>query len=268
MRQTELIFTLSNRVKASGKTKKSCPLAIFGILGYTKKQLLGVQMNELVLIFHIFTVAAGSLLALRLGKAALTAFISICCILANLFVAKQVNLFGLTATAADALAVGAALGLNIMQEYFGKKAARSAIWISFAACSFYTILTQIHLAYEPSAFDITHGHYFMLLSTMPRIIIASLISYAISQYADYALFRQLKKLTSLPFAIRSYLSSTASQFLDTIIFTLLGLYGIVENVWHIILISFFIKCLILIGAAPFLALARKLISPEVSYERI
>lgn len=228
-------------------------------------------MNELIFLIHIFTVSAAVLVALRLGKEALICLIGLSCILANLFVCKQITLFGFTPTASDAVAVSAALGLNVLQEYFGKKAAQFAIWTSFAGCIFYTLLSLIHLAYEPTAFDMTQGHYYAILSPAPRLIIASLISYFISQQTDYRIFGLLKdRMAYLPFYMRSFISAALSQLVDTISFSFLGLYGIMENMLHVIIISYLIKLVIILCSGPFLHLTKKIISkqPEAQHEPI
>ena len=63
-------------------------------------------MNEIIFTFHVVVIAAGSLFALFLGKEALACFIGLLGILSNLFVTKQIVLFGLTVTSSDAFAVG------------------------------------------------------------------------------------------------------------------------------------------------------------------
>ncbi len=215
-------------------------------------------MNELYFLVHSFTVSSAALIALRLGKEALVGFISICCILANLFVLKQTTLFGLDATCSDAFAIGAVFGLNLLQEYFGKSIARSAIWISFFLLFFYTIVSSIHLLYEPSAHDTMQQHYAPILQFMPRIAIASLAVYIIVQQLDTFLYGILKyRFQGRYLTVRNYISISLCQLIDTILFSFLGLYGIVENVWHIIAISYSIKLLLIFTATPFIMLSKK-----------
>ena len=77
--------------------------------------IIPMSMNLFKIIISLFTV-----LALKISKETLVAMISIYCILANLFVLKQISLFGYHPTASDAFSVGAILGLNLLQEYYGK----------------------------------------------------------------------------------------------------------------------------------------------------
>lgn len=217
-------------------------------------------MNEILLCAHIAIISLAALGALRLGKEALTSYVCILSILCNFFVTKQITLFGLTATASDALAIGTVLGLNLLQEYFGKQAARLAIWLSFASGLLYIIMAQCHLYYKPSAFDTSDAHFFALLSPMPRIIIASLCTYLIAQRFDYYLFGVFKKIfPQTNFVLRNYCSAALSQLLDTILFSFLGLYGLVDSIIPIIIISYAIKLCVIIGTGPFLWFTKKII---------
>ena len=223
------------------------------------------MFNEIIFTVHTIVIALGALIALRLGKSALVAFICVQCILANLFVIKQTTLFGLTATCADAFTVGATLGLNLLQEYFGKKEAKKAIFANFFLLVFYTIVSKIHLLYQPAAADNTHMHFAPLLDLMPRIVIASFSVYLLVQLLDYYLYGILKKMYHDKYLVlRNYFSIAFCQLIDTILFSFLGLYGLVENVWHIIAISYAIKLVSIIIATPFVAFSRKISVNEIN----
>ena len=151
-------------------------------------------MNELFFIIHTIIIAGFALGSLALGSSALVAFVCLSCVLANLFVIKQITLFGLTATSADAFTVGATIGLNLLQEYFGKEIAKRTIWINFFLLIFYAIVSQIHLIYIPHSADITQQYFLPLLQFMPRIVVASFSVYLFTQMTDYYLYGILKKM--------------------------------------------------------------------------
>lgn len=215
--------------------------------------------NELIFIVHTLIIGLSCLLALRLGASALVAFVSVLCILANLFVTKQITLFGLSATGSDAFTIGAVLGLNMLQEYYGKSAARTAIVINFFLLVLYAIVSIIQLAYIPSSFDTMHEHFIHVCGPMPRIVIASFTVYLITQYLDYLLYGFLKKYChNRLLLLRNYASLICTQLIDTILFTLLGLYGLVENIWHIMIISYAVKVLAIIIATPCVQLSKRI----------
>lgn len=215
-------------------------------------------MNELIFILHTIIIATFALGSLALGSAALVAFVCIQCILANFFVVKQITLFGFTTTCADAFTVGATIGLNLLQEYFGKEIAKKTIWINFFLLIFYAIVSQIHLMYAPHSADLMHLHFMPLLNLMPRVVVASFSVYLISQMADYYLYGILKKIFHDKYIIaRNYASIAICQLIDTVLFSFLGLYGIIDNIWEVITISYLIKLASIIIATPFVGFSRK-----------
>jgi len=221
--------------------------------------------NELIFFISILFVCSSTLFALRTGKHALIALICLQAVLVNLFVTKQIALFGFCATASDTLAIGASLGLNLLQEYWGKHTARSTIFLSFCAALFYTALSQLHLLYTPHALDTTHEHFCALLTPLPRIIGASLITYLFVQWIDYHLYARLKnRYQGTQFAFRNFISLSFTQLLDTIFFSLLGLYGTIITtsaaLRDIITISYILKMIVIITAVPTIALVRRYIS--------
>jgi uncharacterized integral membrane protein (TIGR00697 family) len=224
-------------------------------------------MNELLFFAHICLIGITILCALQMGASALIAFLSALAIIANLFVLKQITLFGFTATAADVYIVGSVIALNLIQEYFGKAIARKAIWISFFLLVFYTIASQFHLWYQPSEVDTAHEYFFKLLQFMPRITIASMITYLIVQYFDSYLYGFFKKLFAGNYLLlRNYLTIIISQFLDTLLFSFLGLFGILSNLLQVMIISFAIKILVMLLSSPFIIFTKKIMrnkKPEI-----
>jgi len=217
-----------------------------------------MMTNELLFIFHTTTLSACTLGALYLGKEALYAFVALCFVLANLFVLKQITLFGYNATCADAFIIAISIAINILQEYYGKAVAQKAIWVSLAASIFYMIASVFHLAYISASFDTTQAAFITLLAQSPRIIIASLTSYTIVQYFDTITYGILfKKLDGNYFVLRNYASMLSSQLFDTILFSFLGLYGIVHNITEIIIVSYTIKVINILLTTPFLMLVKK-----------
>lgn len=216
-------------------------------------------MNELIFIFHSIIIALFALGSLLLGSSALVAFVCIQCILANLFVIKTTTLFGFTATCSDAFTVGATIGLNLLQEYFGKEITKKTIIINFFLLIFYAIVSQIHLIYSPYITDTTQPHFLNILSFMPRIVVASFSVYLISQLADYYLYGILKKFFNNNYlVVRNYISVSICQLLDTVLFSFLGLYGIIDNILEVICISYLVKLISIFIATPFVGLSRRI----------
>lgn len=215
--------------------------------------------NELIFILYSMLTSITALIALYIGKEALVAYISLCAVLANVFVLKQITLFGMYATAADVLIIGSVLGLNLLQEYFGKEAAKQAIAVSFVMLCFYTIASLLHTYYAASIADTMAFHYAAILDNMPRITIASLITYFIVQQVDTTLYAQIKMIWhSRNLVLRNYFCIALTQLLDTALFGFLGLYGLMDHVLHLSLMSYSIKLIALVLVGPFVAVSRRM----------
>lgn len=216
-------------------------------------------MNELIFLLHAIIVGIASLGALAFGKAALVAFVCTQCLLANFFVLKQTTLLGLGATCSDAYTIGATIGLNLLQEYFGPEIAKKTIGINFFLLIFYAIVSQVHLWYAPSSFDTMHQHFAPLLEITPRIIVASFAVFLFTQLLDFYLYGFLKKACgSRLLLVRNYASIIICQGIDTILFSFLGLYGIIDNLWEVILVSYTVKLIAIFIATPFVAASRSI----------
>ena len=220
-------------------------------------------MNELFFFNQIILLSTFSLIALKLGKESLTSFMSVCWILANLFVLKQIKIFGLDSTATDAFSVGATLSLNLIQEYYGRSAAKKAIWTSFFCSFLYLLASIIHLNYIPSKLDISQPFFHMILINTPRIVVASFVTYLLVQSIDYKIYGFLKrKFKNRHIVARNFISLGVTQLLDTVLFTFLGLYGILKGIGSIILVSYGIKLIVIFSTGPFISASKKLLKDK------
>ena len=209
------------------------------------------MLNELLFISHIVITMLFALGALALGKEALVATICFFIALANLFVLKQTVLFGLTVTCSDVFIVGAVLGMNLLQEYHGKEIVARTIWINFYLSVIYVVMGLLHVAYVAAVGDVMQGHYASILSNSPRIIIASMVVCLLVQYLDRALYDFLQKKYGQRYLVmRNIFSTAATQLVDTLLFSFLGLYGLVDSIGDIIIMSLAVKVVIITIAGP------------------
>lgn len=222
-------------------------------------------MNESLIICQSLLVASFALFCLRLGKAALMSFISVVFLFANVFVLKQIDFLFFIITCSDAFTIGTVIGLNLLQEYYGKDAAKKAIDYSFIFGLFFLLISQIHLFFVPSVVDITHQSYVVLFYHTPRIIISSYIVFYFVQKIDIKLFSMIKnRFRTLPLAIRVFMSVFFSQLLDTVLFSFLALYGLVASIFDIIIVSFCIKLLIMALSSSVISFSKYWVKKDAS----
>ncbi len=208
--------------------------------------------NELIFILHTLTSLLFLLGALSLGKSALTTYIASSWLFANFFVIKQIELFSLRVTAGDVYTIGAMYGLSLLQERFGKEEALNVIRTSFFLLVLGTFFAVLHLAYAPSTIDTTHDAFSIVLSSTPRLMLASIATFLISSRLDVFIFQKLATLSSLSFAIRSICTVMTVTVVDTALFTVLGLYGLVDEPIHVFIVSVIVKIGTVIFTSPFL----------------
>jgi queuosine precursor transporter len=221
------------------------------------------NINEWLFALHITSIFFFTLGALKLGKEALCTWICLQALFANLFVLKQITLFGFHVTASDVFAVGGILGLNLMQEFYGRKGAQKATTACLYCLLLFAALSKIHLLYTPASIDVTQFSYTTILAPAPRLSVASLVVFFIVQKIDIRLFSKLKSsMASSPFAIRNLISLCTTQLLDTILFTFLGLYGLVFSLFDVIFVSFLTKVTVIAFLTPASLLAKKWITPK------
>ena len=214
-------------------------------------------MNEIIFFVHIIVLIVALLTALRIGITAVVALICIFTAFMNIFVVKQIILFGFTVTPTDAFTVAISIGLNLIQEYKNQAAAQRAIIISFFTAIVVLAISSLHLLYTPSPTDTMHNHFFMIFSFLPRIVIASVVTYLCVMYVDTILYGILKKKFDNRYLVgRNYISLLICQLLDTVMFSLLGLWGIAANIGHIIVVSYGVKLITIAIMTPFVSFAR------------
>ncbi len=171
----------------------------------------------------------------------------------NLFVLKQVTILGLKVTASEALVVGYLLTLNLIQEYYGQKFVRYIVKLVFLSMLAFVLLSRLHLLYQG-------GPNHEIFSPLPRLFLASLASFFTVQLFDIWFFAKLRdKCSGKLLTVRTTISLLLSQTLDTILFTFLGLWGLVGSPFHVIAFSLLIKSVIILFNAPFVALSRKVV---------
>ena len=213
-------------------------------------------MNEILFLFHIILILSFLGIAVRVGFPALMGTVALCGVLANLFVVKQVALFGLHVTCSDVYAIGGIMGLNLIQELYGKERAKETSIAALLVLVCFACMAEMHLLYQPSYYDQTHSSYVAILSSSPRIIAASCFVYFLVQRLDIIWFGLLRRFLS-SLSLRLLFSLLVSQAVDTVLFSFLGLYGLVSSILDIIIMSFAIKCAVIACSAPLAAFLKR-----------
>lgn len=191
------------------------------------------MINNLLLAGSLVFIFGSVLLAYKLfGKAGLYVMSAVATILANIEVIILINAFGMEQTLGNVLFAATFLITDILSECEGKKEANKAVWIGIFSSVFFLLLSQSWTLYTPSENDLIFSSIKTVFSNTPRIVIASLIVYAISQLFDVWLYHKWWEFTEKRFGNkRKYLwlrnngSTLISQILNNLLFTLFAFFG-------------------------------------------
>lgn len=214
-------------------------------------------MNELLWLAMLMVNFLSILLFYRvLGKTGLYVWIPISVIVANIQVLKLIEMFGISATLGNIVYATSFLVTDILSENYGRKSATKAVLIGFMALIASTLLFQAALWFTPSIEDWSQLHLNALFSFMPRIALASLTAFGISQMHDVWAYNYWKKKwpSDKLIWIRNNASTMVSQLLDSLIFTSIAFWGVfpLPVLIEILLSTYFIKWLVAAADTPFI----------------
>jgi len=219
--------------------------------------------NEILwVIFALVNFTLFLLIYKVFGKLGIFIWIVLATILANIQVTKLIMIFGLEATLGNIMYGTIFLATDVLNELFGKKEARKAVFIGFFVMIITVIIMTIALQFNPHPEDFAQGALETIFGFMPRILLASLTAFIISQLIDVNVFDKIKeKLPDNKYLwIRNNLSTIFSQAVDTLIFVPIAFLGIVttEVLFGIMVSTYLIKVLVAALDTPFIYLIKKI----------
>ncbi len=193
------------------------------------------------------------------GKWGLIMWIPISVIVANIQVIQTVELFGLVATLGNIVYASSFLVTDILSENYGKEEAKKAVWIGFFSLIAMTLLMNLALAFLPLAGDefaaTAHSATSTIFSLMPRIAVASLAAYFLSQRHDVWAFHFWKNRfpKNSQLWLRNNLSTMVSQLIDSIVFVLIAFWGVFETsvLAEIFITTYLLKFVVAAADTPF-----------------
>ena len=172
------------------------------------------------------------------GKAGLQVAICTAIILANLQGPKLTVIFGMQTSLGVIFYSSIFFATDVLSENYGKGAATKAVRMGFAVSVIVLLMMSVALLYAPSDRPETaefslriHEAFATIVNLTPRFVFGSLIAYYVSQTFDVWAFHRIKEATGEKWLwLRNNLSTLGSQALDTLIFSLITWWGIVDLV--------------------------------------
>ncbi|TXK81893.1 queuosine precursor transporter [Paenibacillus sp. N3.4] len=194
------------------------------------------------------------------GKQGLYAWIGVATVLANIQVVKTIEMFGLVMTLGNTMYGTIYLTTDLLNEKYGEKAAKKAVWFGFFTLIMSIVIMQMAMMFTPQEGDIGQPALETIFGLLPRIALGSLTAYYVSQFLDVRIYTFLKKIFSArnQLWIRNNGSTGISQLVDSFIFCSIAFGGLYDwSTWmQIFLTTYGIKFVISVASTPVLYIAR------------
>ncbi len=159
---------------------------------------------------------------------------------------------------------------DIIDEVYGKRKAIYIIWAGLIAEIVMLLLIALDLLLPPVD-QSQQQLYVRVFSPQLRIVLGSIIAYLISQHHDVWAFWKWREITKGRWLwLRNNASTTVSQFIDTLVFTLIAFYGIVSGsvLLNMVLSMWLFKVIVAFLDTPFVYLGVYLLNKYVRYHRL
>ena len=217
-------------------------------------------MNEVLLLVNIFLAFCAVLVFYRLfGKVGLFVWSAFAVVVANIEVAKSIDVFSFSTTLGNALFASSFLATDILSEMYGYKASKKNAFICLIAVVAFVLFMQIDLKYVPNSEDFVSSSMNNLFALSPRICIASISMMFVSSLFNARIFKYLKEKFPKYLWLRNNVSTIVCQVVENFLFHTIAFSGVfsIQVICELTLTVSAIEAIIALLDTPFLYLAKK-----------
>ena len=190
--------------------------------------------NEMLLMIALLLIYSAVVFFYRMwGRSGLYCWTVIATISANIEVLLLVDAFGMEQTLGNVLFASTFLVTDILSETEGKKAAKKAVTLGIVTSIAFVLISQSWLLYQPNGNDWAMPSIKAVFSNTPRLMISSIVVYAIVQMFDVWAYHFIWEKTekkcenSRRFLwLRNNGSTLVSQFFNTLLYTFAAFFGV------------------------------------------
>ena len=189
-----------------------------------------------------------------------------CLLVANIIAVKLVSIGGWVVPAGVIAYPLTFLFTDVISELYGRRIASRVIWVGFGANLLMVVLVFGGRLLPPAPFWEGQPAYESILGMVPRIVLASMAAYLISQHHDVFAFHFWRRKTKARFLwLRNNASTMVSQGLDTGLFITIAFWGTVPTgiLLNMLLTQYVIKLAIAVCDTPFCYLLVALLKDKV-----
>ncbi len=224
--------------------------------------------NELLLVASLLICFGGLIVLFRIfGKSGVFAWTVMETIAANIEVLILVKAFGMEMTLGNTLFASSFLATDILSELYGKKEANKGVWIGIASTLMFMVISLTWQFYIPTENDFASPAIREIFAITPRIMIASLAAYFLSEFLDVQLYHWIWNKSTKKSGdknkflwLRNNGATLLSQLINTIVFNLLAFWGTYPagTLVSIVASTYAIYIITSLLDTPFVYLARKM----------
>jgi hypothetical protein len=225
---------------------------------------LCADLGLTVLLYHFF------------GARGLLAAIVLSILLSNLQGPKLTVIFGMQTSLGVIFYSSIFFATDLLSEKFGRAEANRAVLIGFSVSVIIVVMLSLGLLFQPSDRPASaefsnnvHNAFVTILDFTPRFVFGSLFAYLVSQSFDVWFFHKIKEKTQgRHLWLRNNLSTMVSQMIDTLLYSFVVWWGVVDLATAIQLgmVKYVFKLAIAIIDTPFIYWARSW--PPHQYDQV
>ena len=215
---------------------------------------LALDLGFTVIMYRVF------------GKHGLLAAIVLSILLSNLQGPKLTTILGMQTSLGVIFYSSIFFATDLLSEKYGRAEANRAVLIGFSVSVIIVVMLSVALLFKPSsqpeaaAFSAEiQAAFESILDFTPRFVFGSLLAYLISQSFDVWFFHVIKRRTNGRYLwLRNNLSTMTSQTIDTLLYSLVVWWGVVdlETAVQLGIVKYGFKLFIAAFDTPFIYWAR------------
>lgn len=170
---------------------------------------------------------------------------------------------------ADGVYVSVAIGLysmtflltDFLGEVHGRRAAIRAVQMAVVAAFLMLFAIVVSIEVSPAPFWQHQEAFEAVLGSAPRILAASILAFVSAQLVDIWIFDKLFRIYSgKRLWLRNNTSTFVGQTIDSVVFYFVAFYGVIPELWGLIITTCLIKYAIALIDTPALYLVTSIVS--------
>ena len=188
-------------------------------------------------------------------------------VVANVIAVKPLDVNGWAVPAGILAYPFTFLVTDTISELYGRKTATRLVWMGLVLSALMVFLVYVAKVLPGAGFWDDQAAFDTILGSVPRIVLASLIAYLVSQHSDVLLFHLFRRVTKKRHLwMRNIGSTTISQAIDTALFISIAFTGTFPagEVWTLMYTQYLIKVGVAVVDTPIVYALVSYLRPHVA----